>query len=58
VVDQPGVFYTYRISTGTQVGTLPSPFTASAVFSAAAYVPDEPVSIEKTTWDKVKNLYR
>jgi hypothetical protein len=31
-------FYVYDIATGTQVGTLPSPFTGSGTFCAAAYI--------------------
>ena len=58
VTDQPGVFYVYDIAAGTQAGTLPSPFTGSAVFSAAAYAPDDPVSIEQRTWGQIKNFFR
>ncbi|MFN7020316.1 MAG: GC-type dockerin domain-anchored protein [Phycisphaerales bacterium] len=32
-------FYVYDIATGAQVGTLPSPFTGTGTFSAAAFVP-------------------
>lgn len=32
-------FYVYDIASGLQVGTLPSPFTGSGTFSAAAFVP-------------------
>ena len=31
-------FYVYDIATGTQIGTLPSPFTGSGTFSAATYI--------------------
>lgn len=31
-------FYVYDIASGSQIGTLPSPFTGSGTFSAAAYV--------------------
>jgi PEP-CTERM motif len=31
-------FYVYDISSGTQVGTLPSPFTGSGTFSAATFI--------------------
>jgi len=31
-------FYVYDIATGTQVGTLPSPFTGSGTFSAATFI--------------------
>jgi hypothetical protein len=58
VTDQPGTFYIYDIATGTQAGTIPSPFTGSAVFSAAAYVQDAPVSIEERTWGQIKNFFR
>jgi hypothetical protein len=58
VTDQPGVFYIYDIASGNQAGTIPSPFTGSATFSSATYVPDEPVSIEKRTWGQIKNFYR
>jgi hypothetical protein len=58
VTDQPGQFYVYDIATGNQAGTIPSPFTGSATFSAATYVPDEPVSIEKRTWGQIKDFYR
>jgi hypothetical protein len=58
VIDQPGLFYIYDIATGNQVGTLPSPFTGSAIFSAAAFVPGGPVSIEDDTWGHIKGLYR
>jgi hypothetical protein len=58
VTDQPGLFYIYDIASGTQVGTLTSPFTGSAVFSAAAYVSEGPVSIEETSWGLIKNFYR
>ena len=58
VIDQPGLFYIYDIATGNQVGTLTSPWTTSEIFSAAAYVPSGPVSIESHTWGKIKGLYR
>lgn len=58
VTDQPGLFYIYNIGSGTQTGTLPSPFTGSAVFSAAAYVPDTPVPVEDRSWGQIKNFYR
>ncbi len=58
VTDQPGLFYIYNIATGTQVGTLPSPFTGSAVFSAAAFVPEGPISNEAATWGQVKSLFQ
>lgn len=32
-------FYVYDIASGLQVGTLPSPFTGSGTFSAAAFIP-------------------
>lgn len=32
-------FYVYDLTTGTQVGTLPSPFTAGGTFCAAAWAP-------------------
>ncbi len=32
-------FYVYDIATGTQIGTLPSPFTGSGTFAAATFVP-------------------
>lgn len=32
-------FYVFDIATGLQIGTIPSPFTGSGTFSAAAYVP-------------------
>lgn len=35
-------FYIFDVATGLQVGTLPSPFTGSGVFSAATYVIPEP----------------
>ena len=31
-------FYVYDIMSGTQVGTLPSPFTGSGTFSAATFI--------------------
>ncbi len=37
-------FYVFDIATGTQIGTLPSPFTGSGTFSAATFVP-EPTSL-------------
>ncbi len=37
-------FYVYDIATGTLINTLPSPFTGSGTFSAAAFVP-EPATI-------------
>jgi len=58
VIDQPGNFYIYDIASGTQVGTLPSPFPGSEVFSAAAYVVEGPVSIQESTWGQIKGLYR
>jgi hypothetical protein len=58
VIDQPGLFYIYDIATGNQVGTLNSPFTGSATFSAAAYVPDGPVSLQSKSWGQIKGLYR
>jgi hypothetical protein len=58
VTDQPGNFYVYNIATGIQVGTIPSPFGGSEIFSAAAYVPTGPVSIEETSWGHIKGLYR
>ncbi len=33
-------FYMYKISDGTLIGTLPSPFTGSGTFSAATWVPE------------------
>ncbi len=32
-------FYVFDIASGSQIGTLPSPFTGSGTFSAAAFVP-------------------
>lgn len=32
-------FYVFDVNTGQQVGTLPSPFTGSGTFSAAAFIP-------------------
>jgi hypothetical protein len=58
VIDQPGLFYIYDVASGSQIGTLPSPFTGSAIFSAAAYVSGGPVSIEDTSWGQIKSLYR
>ena len=58
VTDQPGLFYIYDIASGNQVGTLPSPFTGSAIFSAAAYVQGGAVSVEETSWGHIKGLYR
>ena len=58
MIDQPGLFYLYDIATGTQIGTLPSPWTTSEIFSAAAYYTGGPVSLEETSWGQVKNLYR
>jgi len=58
VTDEPGLFYIYDIASGNQVGTLTSPFTGSAVFSAAAWVQSGPVSIEDTSWGHIKGLYR
>jgi len=58
VIDQPGVFYIYDIATGQQIGTLPSPWTGSEVFSAAAFVPGGPVSVEETSWGHIKGLFR
>ena len=58
VIDQPGNFYIFDIATGTQLGTIPSPFPGSEVFSAGAYVPGGPVSIEETSWGHIKSLYR
>lgn len=58
VIDQPGNFYIYDIATGTLLGTIPSPFTGSEVFSAGAYVPTGPVSIEQSSWGQIKSLYR
>jgi hypothetical protein len=57
VTDQPGIFYVYNVATGTQEGTIPSPFTGSATFSAAAFVAP-PVSIEEGSWGQIKSLYR
>jgi hypothetical protein len=37
-------FYVFDVATGTQIGTLPSPFTGSGTFSAATFVP-EPTSL-------------
>lgn len=58
VIDQPGFFYIYDIASGNQVGTLDSPWTGSEIFSAAAYVPDAPVSVESTSWGDIKGRYR
>ena len=58
VIDQPGLFYIYDIATGNQIGTLPSPFTGSAIFSAAAYISGGTVSIEENSWGQIKSLYR
>lgn len=37
-------FYVFDVATGQEVGTLPSPFTGSGTFSAAAFIP-EPASL-------------
>ena len=37
-------FYVYDIPTASQVGTIPSPFTGSGTFCAAAYIAPAPVS--------------
>jgi len=58
VIDQPGNLYIYDVNNGAQVGTIPSPWTTSETFSAAAYVLGGPVSIEETSWGKIKNMYR
>lgn len=57
-IDQPGLFYVYDIATGNQLSTLTSPFTGSATFSAAAYVPDNPVSVEEASWGSIKANFR
>jgi hypothetical protein len=41
VIDEPGDFAVVDIASGIQIGTLPSPFTASAVFSAATFIPSD-----------------
>lgn len=41
-------FYVYDITTGLQIGTLPSPFTGSGTFSAAAFIP-EPATLAMLT---------
>jgi hypothetical protein len=41
---QPNL-YVFDIATGTQIGTLPSPFTGSGTFSAGAYVVPEPAAL-------------
>ena len=49
----------YEVETGTQVGTLPSPFTAYGSFTAGAtYVPERPVSLKPESWGAVKGRYR
>jgi hypothetical protein len=58
VSDQPGNFYVYDIATGTLVDTITSPFPTSEVFSAGAYVPQGPVSVEETTWGQIKSQFR
>ena len=58
VTDEPGLFYIFDIASGNQVGTLTSPWTGNAIFSAAAHVQLGPVSIEETSWGHIKGLYR
>ena len=40
VIDEPGDISVVHIASGTIVGTLPSPFPTSEVFSGATFVPD------------------
>jgi hypothetical protein len=58
VIDQPGNFYIFDIASGTQVGTLPSPFPGSEVFSAATYIDEGAVPVEPSTWGGIKGMYR
>lgn len=41
IVDQAGNFFVYDLVNGSQVSTLPSPFTTSEVFSGGTFVPDD-----------------
>jgi hypothetical protein len=50
-------FYIFDAATGSQVGTLPSPFTGSGTFSAAAWTGGGATSTEPTTWGHIKGLY-
>jgi hypothetical protein len=58
VVDEPGLFYIYDVDNGDQVGTLTSPFTGSAIFSAAAYVSEPVTPTEHKSWSGIKNMFR
>jgi hypothetical protein len=58
VIDQPGDFYVVDIATGMVVGTIPSPWTTSEVFSAAAFITAGPTSVEPTTWGHIKGIYK
>lgn len=50
-------FYVYDVSTGQQIGTLPSPFTGSGTFSAAAFIPT-PGAIALLTMAGVASIRR
>ncbi|GEM_PF-6285100 len=41
IVDEPGDFFVYDLVSGSQVSTLPSPFTTSEVFSGGTFIPDD-----------------
>jgi hypothetical protein len=51
-------FYVFDVTTGQQVGTLPSPFTASGTFCAGAWADGSPTAVEPTTWGHIKGLYQ
>lgn len=58
VTDQPGDFYVMDVGSGQVVGTIPAPWTTSEVFSAAAFVPEGPTSVEPSTWGHIKGIYK
>jgi hypothetical protein len=50
-------FYVFDVASGTQINTLPSPFTGSGTFGAGAWADGTPTSVEPTTWGRIKANY-
>ena len=49
-------FYVFDVASGTQINTLPSPFTGSGTFCAGAWS-EVATSVEPTTWGRIKSNF-
>jgi len=47
-------FYVFDVALGTQINTLPSPFTGSGTFCAGAWADGAATSVEPSTWGQIK----